>query len=376
MKIIYPYNEILPIKKAHDAYVVRTCASLAAAGHDVTLLCGKGSLRKEELFDFYKIDRKNPLKVISLPILRKNNKFHINWNFIFFWSARRYIERHEPDIVICSVLKQADFLLKSKLKGCKYIYEVHQLQWYPTLKEHMRLNRIFWERSIFNRCDLVTVTTDALKNILKVYPYDLKSQIEVVPLACDFAPLPPQKRGKILKLFYVGQLYAKQGLHRLLDALKEVKDVELHVVGGQPLQIEHYQSYCNEKGIANRVIFKGFIPPEHFDKELKEANAFVTTFDNTERMPYVAHTKIYEYLAMKRPIMGPNLKIVKEHAPYGLLTYEPDSRDSLIGALKKLTDPVTLEKLNNEVAKNKVLNWNSRGLYITKLIENQLFSKK
>ena len=28
-----------------------------------------------------------------------------------------------------------------------------------------------------------------------------------------------------------------------------------------------------------------------------------------------------------------------------------------IGALKKLTDPIVFEKLNSEVNKNKVLNW-------------------
>ena len=86
------------------------------------------------------------------------------------------------------------------------------------------------------------------------------------------------------------------------------------------LQIEHYQSYCRGKGNCRpRLYLRVSLLQSVFDDELKEANVFVTTFDNTERMPYVAHTKIYEYLAMKRPIMGPNLEIVKEHAPYGLL---------------------------------------------------------
>lgn len=375
MKIIYPYNEILPLKKAHDAYVVRNCAALASSGCDVTLLCGKGSLSKEALFEFYKIEKNNPLKVIQLPILRKNNRLRINWNYVFFWNAKRYIEKHQPDVVLFSVLKQADFLLKSKLKGCKYIYEVHQLQWYPTLKEHMHLNRIRWERSIYNRCDLVTVTTEALKKILGVYPYDLKSKLEVVPLACDFEPLPKHKPGEVLRLCYVGQLYAKQGLHRLLDALKKVSNVELQVLGGKPLQIDHYQSYCKEKGIANRVHFEGFVAPEHFKKKIQNVDAFVTTFDNSERMPYVAHTKIYEYLAMQRPIMAPNLEIVKEHAPFGLITYEPESKDSLIAAIEKLKDPDIYNSLSTELSQNKILNWKSRGLFLKKLVENDLFLK-
>lgn len=370
MKIIYPYNEILPLKKAHDAYIIRNCAALAASGLDVTLLCGKGSLSKSELFSFYKIDTNNPLKIVQLPILRKNNIFHLNWNYVFFWSARRYIERHQPDIVIFSVLKQADFLLRNKLRGCSYVYEVHQLQWYPTLGPDLNLNKVRWERSILNRSDLVTTTTAALKNILAVYPYGLSSHIEIVPLACDFQALAGKEIQKPLKLYYVGQLYTKQGLHHLLDALKKVEGIELTIVGGRALQISHYENYCQRNHLSNKVIFKGFVNPDQFHHELKDADAFVTTFENTERMPYVAHTKIYEYLALQKPIIAPNLDIVKEHAAFGLLTFNDHDEESLIRCLEKLKDPEIYENLQKDIRKNKVFSWQERGKMMQKILED------
>lgn len=376
MKIIYPYNEILPLKKAHDAYVIRSCAALAEAGVDVTLLCGKGSLSNAELFSFYNIAPNNPLKIVRLPILRRNNIFNINWNFIFFWACSRYIERHQPDMVIFSVLKQADFLLKRRVKGCKYVYEIHQLQWYPTLGAHMNLNKIRWERSILNRCDLVTTTTEALKKILTIYPYDLKRDIAVVPLACDFTPLEPNIPNAPLKLFYIGQLYAKQGLHHLLDALSDIEGIELNIVGGRALQISHYQDYCEQKGLSKKVVFKGFVAPQFFQKELQEADAFVTTFENSERMPYVAHTKIYEYLALQKPIIAPNLEIVKEHAPYGVLTYDTHDKETLIEALKKLLNKDVYQKLSEQIKMNKILNWKDRGDSMRKLFEKILLKHK
>ncbi|MCH9633277.1 MAG: hypothetical protein S4CHLAM6_16300 [Chlamydiae bacterium] len=376
MKIIYPYNEILPLKKAHDAYIIRNCAALADSGADVTLLCGKGSLSKSELFSFYKINPNNPLKIVQLPILRRNNIFHLNWNFVFFHATKRYIQRHHPDIVMFSVLKHADFLLKNKVRGCKYIYEAHQLQWYPSYGAQLNLNKIRWERSIFNRSDLVTATTIALKKILSIYPYDLQTKVEVLPLACDFLPLSAKKPLTPFKLYYIGQLYTKQGLHHLLDALENVEGIELNVVGGRDVQITHYKEYCQNKNIASKVVFKGFVPPDRFQEELDDADAFVTTFDNSERMPYVAHTKIYEYLALQKPIVAPNLEIVNEHAPYGVLTYDTADRESLVEHLTQLLDEQTYKRLASEVKKNPVLNWTERGKTLRAILEENTLIKQ
>ena len=275
-----------------------------------------------------------------------------------------------------SVLKHADFLLKNKVRGCKYIYEAHQLQWYPSYGAQLNLNKIRWERSIFNRSDLVTATTIALKKILSIYPYDLQTKVEVLPLACDFLPLSAKKPLTPFKLYYIGQLYTKQGLHHLLDALENVEGIELNVVGGRDVQITHYKEYCQNKNIASKVVFKGFVPPDRFQEELDDADAFVTTFDNSERMPYVAHTKIYEYLALQKPIVAPNLEIVNEHAPYGVLTYDTADRESLVEHLTQLLDEQTYKRLASEVKKNPVLNWTERGKTLRAILEENTLIKQ
>lgn len=369
MKIIYPYNEILPLKKAHDAYIIRNCASLAEAGHDVTLLIGKGSLQKKELFEFYKINPKNPLKIVHLPILRRKNLLRIQWNILFFWRAQRYIEKHNPDCVVCSVLKQADFHVSKRIADCLYIYEVHQLQWYPTLKSHMSLNKIRWERSIFDRCNLVTVTTDAIKNILKTYPYQIKTPIHKVPLACDFEPLKVKKsRGLPLQLYYVGQLYESQGLKFLLLALKKVENIHLNVVGGKSSEIRHFEQFSKDNQIEDKVTFKGFHSAADLPKVLKEADAFITTFENHERMPYVAHTKLYEYQAWKRPVIAPDFEVVKEHVTQGALLFESGTQESLIKALNEIQEPDVYEKLLEEAEGSDSFTWEKRGCLFNELL--------
>ncbi len=376
MKIIYPYNEILPLKKAHDAYVIRQCAALAKSGMDVTLLCGKGSLSRSELFSFYKIAQDNPLKIAYLPILRRNNFLRLNWNIVFFMASKRYIERHHPDVVIFSVPKQARYLLKKRVGYCKYVYEVHQLQWYPSMKGDMSLKKVRQERWMLNSCDYVTTTTHSLKKILQTYPYHLNPPIEVIPLACDFDPLPKKTLGNIFHLFYVGQLYEKQGLHRLIKALKKRENLLLHVVGGTPSQVESYQEFAKQHGVFDKVEFKGFVPPDDFVNQLRLADAFVSSFDNSERMPYVAHTKIYEYLALGRPVIAPNVEVIQEHAASGILTYDPQDPEALSEAIAIMQDKECLKKYTQQLSQSSILNWKERGELFKKQMTNHLFFKK
>lgn len=86
MRIVYPYNEILPKKRAHDLFIVHECAALADLGWQVTLLIGKGS-EKSSLFNHYQIPLSNQLQIESLPLIRKNNLFGISWNLPFFINA-------------------------------------------------------------------------------------------------------------------------------------------------------------------------------------------------------------------------------------------------------------------------------------------------
>jgi glycosyltransferase involved in cell wall biosynthesis len=371
MKIIYPYNEVLPLKKAHDAYIVRTCASLAQAGHEVTLLIGIGSLSKKELFDFYGIDCNNPLEIDFLPILRRNNFLKLQWNPLFFWMAQRRIQKQKPNCVICSVLKQADFHLSRKVEGVLYLYEVHQLQWYPTLTSNIKDKKIERERSIFNRCDQITVTTNALKTILTHYPYEIEPPIEKIPLACDFRPLKAKiERKGALEIYYVGQLYESQGLKRLLLALKEVKNIHVNIIGGKWEQIEKLRELSKTLGVLEKVSFKGFFSTKELSEVLSQADLFITTFDPVERMPYVAHTKLYEYQAWQRPIIAPNFQVVREHVPKGSLLYDPEKEDSLVQALKEIQDPRLYQNLYEEIKSLPLFTWEKRGCLFNKLLNN------
>lgn len=369
MKILYPYNEILPLKRAHDAYIVRTCASLAQAGHEVSLLIGQGSLDRKELFKFYKISPSNSLKIIYLPILRRKNLLRLQANALFFWFAQREIEKKKPDLVIFSVLKQAQYHLKRKLKNSLYLYEVHQLKWYPNSQGSVDVKKVEKERKILSLCDLITVTTLALREILKKPPYRLNQQIELLPLASDHAKIETKPRlYPSFQLYYVGQLYHEQGLKFLFEALEKVEGITLTVIGGKPEEVREFEESCKQKGISEKVHLLGFMPSEELQQEVQKADAFITPFQDKERMAYVAHTKLIEYKAWQRPILAPDLEIVHQEVPHGVLYFKPGDRESLQKALYQIQSKDVYQGLLEAIQIDPSLTWEKRGCLFNKVL--------
>ena len=364
MRAAYLYNEILPTRKAHDGYIWRNCASLAEAGIDVTLACGRGSEPAAALAAHYGTRLPARLGQERLAIVRRNLGLPLTINRVFDWSAQRWLERARPDMALLSVRKQGRYHLARKVTGVRYVYEAHELAWYPTLGDPAaHAHAIAAEREMLSRCDLVTVTTDALREILLAAPYALANRIEIVPLAITPPPTPPPVAHALpLHVMYIGQLYAGQGVEDLLHALGDVPEVKLTIVGGTPHEIARLRSALSP-AVAARVEFAGFVPPSKIPALAAGAHAFVAPFRAERRMPFVAHTKLVDYVALRRPVVAPDLPIVHEHFPRGagLVGYAPNDVRGLAAALRELLAPERWAAAMTEVAALPVCDWARRA---------------
>ena len=366
MHILLPYNEILPKKKAHDVYIFQECSCLSSLGSQVTLLCGKGSQSDASLAHFYNTPTLFEIK--RLPIVRKNNALGLSWNLPFFFSSQREIETIKPDYVILSVLKQAHYNLNRKIPGVKYIYEAHEVAAYPGQSYDKR--RVELEREVFKKADLVIVTTTQLREILLAPPYEVTTPIAVIPLGVNATSLPSPLSGP-LTLFYVGQLYESQGVSLLLEALSQVPEMQLKVVGGRISEISALQELCKTLDLGERVEFLGFKAPHELSLHVAQAHGFVAPFLPTGRMPYVAHTKIYEYIEWGRPVIAPSLDVTREHFPQGkgALFFEPGDVVSLAAVLQQFEE--VRERLQEEIESlSGQSSWESRGRKILEAISS------
>jgi len=361
MRIIYPYNEILPKKCAHDTYIYHTCAHLAQGDTEVELLCGKGSLSPQELASHYNCAPNHNLKVTALAIVRKNNPLNVSWNLPFFYLSQKVIEKKRPDLVMLSVKKAGGYHLKRKVAGVKYLYEVHELAYYPGMP--LREKEVALERQMLEQADYVSVTTEALATILKAPPYKITTPIRVIPLAVSTKPLAAPTPNSMLQLFYIGALYAGQGVDLLLHALAKTEGVHLSIVGGKESEISELKELAKRLGLSTRTSFLGFQKPAHLPAIIRQADGFVAPFTAEGKMSFVAHTKLFEYAHWQRPILAPDLNIVREHfGPHsGLLFFAAGNPKSLADAINQLQDPLLRKRSQTEISRlDQPFSWQKR----------------
>jgi glycosyltransferase involved in cell wall biosynthesis len=376
--ILYPYNELLPKHSAHDVYIWRNCLSLAQSGAEVTLAIGTGSQNEKFLHQHYQSEPHANFHVRRFAMLRKNFGLPFTWNWVFLNAAQKEITRSKPDWVIMSVLKQGLYHLARRIQGVRYCYEVHELQYYPNKDIHAfdakQRTRLDAEVAMLRACDLVTVTTTALANILKAAPYSLSHErIAVIPLAAKsneaLHPL-HYREHEPFSLGYVGQLYKGQGIERLIEALALTPaHIQLTVVGGSVDDIARLQEHARQQGVSNRIRWLGFQPPSTLNDQVASVHAFVAPFDNTTRMPYVAHTKLVDYTAWGRPFIAPRLPVVVDELhgveEPGCVLYAPDDTNALAEAIRQLAVPAVYARVSQIATSDewlaKALGWNERS---------------
>jgi glycosyltransferase involved in cell wall biosynthesis len=356
LHVAFPYNEILPKRSAHDVYVFTTAVAMAEAGAQSSLIAGRGGPDEAALHAHYHTTTPATFNAVFLPIVRQNRGLPVTLNGVFYRAAGRWVASCGADWLVTSVLKQALFHARHRLPRVRHAHEVHELAWYPgrDARAPTIAPRLARERELLAAVDLVVVTTQALEAVLRAPPYGIATPILVLPLAAprapELPPLQPSAHGT-LRLGYVGQLYREQGVELLLDALASQSDWTLDVVGGRAEEVAALRARAESLGIDKRVIWHGFVPPKDIASRVANVDVFVAPFLAEGRMPYVAHTKLAEYRAWRRPVVAPDLPVVHEHFGHGgLAVFAAGNAASLGDAIKELSHRERLARLAAESA--------------------------
>jgi len=370
MKIICPYNQRLMTKRAHDILMIKTCHSLATADHEVYLIVGNTHSSTAELLQFYGLQLQPHLHIIQIPILRRSNFPKISWHFIFNIFCLREIlflkKKVTPDIIYLNEMKLAKFLLQfKKWFDVPFVYEIHGLY----AKNYQIPEQM--EKRVFSGCDLlITPTLELKRKLLEIY--HLNRHIVKVPLAASPIESIAQNHGKTSKkkIFYAGQFYPLQGVPVLIKAMAYLPEwVELHLVGGKREEISNLSAFAEAFGVKQRVNFHGFVPHGSIPSLLMEADIVVTPALDRGKMPIVAHTKIYEYLALGRPIVATDMPSIREEIEDGVhgILVPPENPKALAeGIMKVLHDPLLFETLSkNALEKSRRYTWQKRAENLT-----------
>jgi glycosyltransferase involved in cell wall biosynthesis len=166
-----------------------------------------------------------------------------------------------------------------------------------------------------------------------------------------FRPMAAPGNGDKFKVLFYGTFIRSQGIEYILEAakiLEKDKDVEFLIIGTG--QVKKEMLALAEKLDLKNVKYKGFIPPAEIAENISMADVCLGLFGKPAKIQRVIPTKVYECVAMRKPVITINAPAIHELFDENdlALVKVADSED-LAGMIEKLkNDP----NLRNQLAEN------------------------
>ncbi len=311
---------------------------LSADGHNIVVIAfnqlwrnEKTGLisRRQELFNvhrFYdaaKISVINPF-FIKIPLI----------DYISFWFSSRNeinktIKEFKPDVVIgftsiISCYWGATIANKYRVPFIYYWTDViHTLIPYSFLQPIGK----YIERRIIEKTRKVLAINEVLKECVINLGAD-QLTTDVIPGGVDFDIFNPSKydaselRQRLgiaedeTVLFFMGWIYEFSGLKEVVDSLSKMenpaKKVKILVVGDGDY-FSQLKSFVISKRMENCVILTGRRPYEEIPKLISVSDICLLPAHRNKVMNDIVPIKMYEYLAMHKPVIATKLPgVIKE----------------------------------------------------------------
>jgi glycosyltransferase involved in cell wall biosynthesis len=347
VNVFIAVNQDLADKSAHALYCLRSAFWLAQANPDLQVsLLHPGKLTATAIYKALSLHPPENLSVESVFSIRKTKGrrgFTVNAIFIFFLK-RRLLSRAKPGdwLIVPSFPKMlgqlsADYRIRRVLSIAAEVHQLAELD-YGTGSPKAEAE---WRQ--LKEADLFITTTAYLQNrLLSKLP---GANCLHLPLATGFHPsqfLPYEPSDTALKIGYFGSLYPEQGVHWLLDFWPMIQKqtdagISLRIVGGSEAETRKLRALADFRGLSGVEILEAVAQREIPDLA-RTCGVLIIPALAVGRMPFVALTKAYDYLAFRKPIVAANLTSIKDvliHERNALL-FQAGSVESLVKEIQRL----------------------------------------
>lgn len=322
---------------------------------------------------------------VHTPALRKRWFLPYSGHKLFYWKAAAMLRQLPVDAVYVRNLKLAEALFRSH-PGLPLFFETHELFAQSFVESGVRLN---WrnrrklkalqarEAKVYAQSTGLVAITHALADDIRS-TYSCRTPILVAPdgvdlPAADAALASTAARFPPIQLLYLGSLHKWKGVEILVDALPFAANVRLTVAGGNPQRIAELKQRANARGIADRIDFLGPVPPvERFDL-IRAASCCLLPLTNTSiGSRYTSPLKLFEYMAMGKPVIASDLPAVGEvlsHGENGYLVAADNPAAWAMAIEHLLGEPALCESLGRQArADARAYGWAERGINCLNLI--------
>lgn len=352
----------------YDQRMIRICTSLADMGYDVTLV-GIRRKQSEALVP-------RPYRQKRLPVLAEQGPlFYLSYWFVLFC----YLLRKKAD-VICAIDLDTilSVLYASKIKGCKRVYDAHEI--FTEMKEVVTRpdRKKFWEwvaqHSIPQFPNGYTVGNYCAQYLKEHYGVDYPVITNASRLL-SLNELPDREEKPFI--LYQGAVNQGRCFEELIPAMQWV-DVPL-LVCGQGNFWEQAQELAKKYNVAHKITFRGWVSPDELRSITPKASiGLILLDDKSQNNIFSLANRVFDYMHAAVPQLSmnfPEYKAINEQYEIALLLDAPLTPESIAQGINRLLSDKELYNrlVHNSLKAREVFNWQANekilGAFYQKLMQ-------
>lgn len=257
-------------------------------------------------------------------------------------EIKRQIQEFKPDVIIAfGILNAYIGMQQAKKHDIPFVY--YLIDHLHTLlpNEITRKTAEQFEKHTLKDADKIFVINKGLKDYAVEMGGDI-NKVSIIPAGVDLEKFNPQVDGSSIRekygikkddllLFFMGWIYDFSGMKEVAESLCTTNNekIKLMIVGEGDLY-KPLLKMKSKKHLEDKLILTGKIPFEEVPKHIAAADICLLPAYKNEIMMNIVPIKIYEYMAMGKPVIATNLPgIQKEFGSDSGISYIEKSDDTL-----------------------------------------------
>jgi glycosyltransferase involved in cell wall biosynthesis len=366
MNIVYVSLSYVPSRRASSVHVMKMCAALGRAGHDVRLIAKRSHDRADDAVDPHAFYGVSGFAVDKLPRPARRGGGVV---FAAATLAALVARRRRTELVYSRDALGALTALELRIPT---IAEFHVMPDDPMLRALLR--RVVRHRSLRG----LVVVSEALRKDL--IANDLAPRHVPTIVAHDAADLPAgpaADRSRSVagssgrpRIGYVGNLYAGRGIELILDLADRLPACDFELIGGAEADLALWRA----RRVPANVTLAGFVRPAELDARYRSFDILLMPYPRTgiavasgasETYRWCSPMKMFEYMATGAPIISSDLPVLGEvlHHEHNALIAPADDPESWQRAIERLLgDPALARRLSSQAYDDLVRShtWDTR----------------
>lgn len=262
-------------------------------------------------------------------------------------EIKKQIKEFKPDVIIAFGILNAYFGMRlAKKHNIPFVYYLidHLHTLLPTT--FTRTIAKPFEKMTIKSADKIFVINKGLKD----YAVEMggnADKVSIIPAGVDLDKFNPDVDGSHIRekygiknddilLFFMGWIYDFSGMKEVAESLSTTdnENIKLMIVGEGDLY-EPLLEMRSEKNLDGKLILTGKIPFEDIPEHIAAADICLLPAYKNEIMMNIVPIKIYEYMAMGKPVIATDLPgIQKEFGKDNGIVYVDRSEDAFGKAIK------------------------------------------